>query len=74
MSLLQEMETHGLADCEFNRTLILVSELEHEINCLISDDAIKPRYSRLNKLIAIRKEALNFIKGTKEVKNVCSRV
>jgi hypothetical protein len=22
MSLLQEMETHGLADCEFNRTLI----------------------------------------------------
>jgi hypothetical protein len=22
MSLLQEMETHGLADCDFNRTLI----------------------------------------------------
>jgi len=22
MSLLQEMETHGLADCEFNRTLL----------------------------------------------------
>ena len=63
MSLLQEMEKHGLANCEFNRVLILVSDLEHEINCLISDDAIKPIYLRVDELIDVRKRALNFIKG-----------
>ena len=26
MSLLQEMETHGLADCEFNRRLISITK------------------------------------------------
>jgi hypothetical protein len=26
MSLLQEMETHGLADCEFNRKLISITK------------------------------------------------
>jgi hypothetical protein len=63
MSLLQEMEKHGLAECEFNKTLILVSDLEHEINCLISNNAIKPSYPRLDELIQVRKNALSFIKG-----------
>lgn len=27
MSLLQEMESHGLADCEFNRMLIEIDEV-----------------------------------------------
>ena len=34
MSLLQEMETHGLADCEFNRKLPLIDLLvEHDLEC-----------------------------------------
>ena len=34
MSLLQEMETHGLADCEFNRKQSLIDLLvEHDLEC-----------------------------------------
>jgi len=56
------MEKHELAECDFNKTLILVSDLEHEINCLISNNAIKSSYHRLDELIQVRKNALNFIK------------
>ena len=64
MSLLKEIETFGLADCEYNRAIILLGDLEHEVNCLLSNNAIKENYPRLDELMKSRKNALNFIKNT----------
>jgi hypothetical protein len=63
MSLLQEIEKLGLADCEANRAIILLSDLEHEVNCLLSNHAIDVNYSRLDQLKNARKKALQYVKG-----------
>ena len=38
MSLLQEMETHGLADCEFNRKNLLLEKLvQFDLECFYNN-------------------------------------
>lgn len=63
MSLLKEIEIFGLADCEANRAIILLSDLEHEVNCLLSNNGIVTNYPRLDQLNNARKNALKFVKG-----------
>ena len=63
MSLLKEIEIFGLADCEANRAIILLSDLQHEVNCVLSNNAIDSNYPRFDQLNNARKNALNFVKG-----------
>ena len=42
--------------------IIILSHLEHEVNCVLSNHAIKENYSRFNELWQCRKKALEFIK------------
>jgi hypothetical protein len=51
MSLLQEMETHGLADCEFNRQFFTPRELrEAQTRALIEDIMTDPKPEDLPKI------------------------
>lgn len=53
MSLLQEMEKFGLADCEFNRQFFTPKELrEAQTHALITDIMENPRPEDLPKIYA----------------------
>ena len=42
--------------------IILLSHLEHEVNCILSNNAINEHYPRFKELRECRKKALEFIK------------
>ena len=48
--------------------IILLSHLEHEVNCVLSNNAIKENYPRFKELWECRKKALSFIKLSKNTK------
>jgi hypothetical protein len=48
--------------------IILLSHLEHEVNCVLSNNAIKGSYPRFKELWQCRKKALAFIKLSKNTK------
>jgi hypothetical protein len=48
--------------------IILLSHLEHEVNCILSDNAIKDNYPRFKELRECRKKALSFIKLSKNTR------
>jgi len=48
--------------------IILLSHLEHEVNCILSNNAIKEHYPRFKELRECRKKALSFIKLSKNTK------
>jgi hypothetical protein len=48
--------------------IILLSHLEHEVNCILSDNAIKENYPRFKELRECRKKALSFIKLSKNTR------
>jgi hypothetical protein len=48
--------------------IILLSHLEHEVNCILSDNAIKDNYPRFKELKECRKKALSFIKLSKNTR------
>lgn len=45
--------------------IILLSDLEHEVNCLLSNHAVKENYSRFKELRECRKKALTYLKLSK---------
>lgn len=50
----------------FSELHILLSEIEHELNILLSCEYIHNNYGRLNKLNILRKELLLIVKGGKK--------
>jgi hypothetical protein len=48
--------------------IILLSHLEHEVNCILSNNAINEHYPRFKELKECRKKALSFIKLSKNTK------
>ena len=48
--------------------IILLSHLEHEVNSILSDNAVKESYSRFKELRECRKKALEFIKLSKNTR------
>ena len=48
--------------------IILLSHLEHEVNCILSNNAIKEHYPRFKELRECRKKALTYIKLLKNTR------
>jgi hypothetical protein len=48
--------------------IILLSHLEHEVNCILSNNAIKEYYPRFKELRECRKKALTYIKLLKNTR------